>query len=50
MRNLITLLLIKYSYNNQVKEDEKGRACSMDGETRDAYRILVGEHQKEKDR
>jgi hypothetical protein len=24
------------------KEDEMGRACSMDGGTRNAYRILVG--------
>jgi hypothetical protein len=25
----------------QVKEDEMGRACSTNGETRNAYRILV---------
>jgi hypothetical protein len=25
-----------------VKEDEIGRACSMNGEKRNAYRILVG--------
>jgi hypothetical protein len=27
---------------DQVKEDENGRACSMNGEKRNAYRILVG--------
>jgi hypothetical protein len=26
----------------QVKEDELGRACSTNGEKRNAYRILVG--------
>jgi hypothetical protein len=29
-------------YNNQVKEDEIGRACSTNVEMRNAYRILVG--------
>jgi hypothetical protein len=28
--------------NDQVKEDEIGRACSTNGEKRNAYRILVG--------
>jgi hypothetical protein len=28
--------------NNQVKEDEIGRACSTNGEKRNAYRLLVG--------
>jgi hypothetical protein len=28
--------------NDQVKEDEMGRACSTNGEKRNAYRILVG--------
>jgi hypothetical protein len=28
--------------NDQVKEDEMGRACSTNGENRNAYRILVG--------
>jgi hypothetical protein len=28
--------------DDQVKEDEVGRACSMNGETRIAYKILVG--------
>jgi hypothetical protein len=27
----------------QVKEDEMGRACSTNGEKRNAYRILVGQ-------
>jgi hypothetical protein len=26
----------------QVKEDESGRECSTNGETRNAYRLLVG--------
>jgi hypothetical protein len=28
--------------NDQVKEDEMSRACSTNGEKRNAYRILVG--------
>jgi hypothetical protein len=28
--------------NDQVKHDEMGRACSTNGEKRDACRILVG--------
>jgi hypothetical protein len=28
--------------NDQVKEEEMGRACSMNGEKRNVYRILVG--------
>jgi hypothetical protein len=32
---------VKYNYNDQVKEKEVGRACSMHGE-KNAYRILVG--------
>jgi hypothetical protein len=28
--------------NHQVKEDEMGRVCDTMGETRNAYRILVG--------
>jgi hypothetical protein len=28
-------------YVNQAKEDEMGRACSMNGEKMNAYRILV---------
>jgi hypothetical protein len=36
-------VLAKHNYNDQGKEDEMGRACSTNGETRDAYRILMGE-------
>jgi hypothetical protein len=32
----------KYNWNDQVKEDEMGRACSMNRKKRNAYRILVG--------
>jgi hypothetical protein len=32
----------KYNQNDQVKEDEMGRACSTKGAKRNAYRILVG--------
>jgi hypothetical protein len=35
-------LFAKYNSNFQVKEDEMGRACSTNGEKRNAYRILVG--------
>jgi hypothetical protein len=30
-----------YNYNDEVKEEEMGRACSTN-EKRNAYRILVG--------
>jgi hypothetical protein len=30
------------SPSDQVKEDEMGRACSTNGEKRNAYKILVG--------
>jgi hypothetical protein len=40
------VLFIKYTENDQVKEDEKGRACSMHGEQRNAYRILVGKPER----
>jgi hypothetical protein len=32
----------KHGENDQVNQDEIGRECSTHGETRDAYRILVG--------
>jgi hypothetical protein len=32
----------RYNWNDQVKEDEIGRACNTTGEKRNAYRILVG--------
>jgi hypothetical protein len=35
------MLFTKYNQNNQVTEDELGKACSMDGEKRKAYRLLV---------
>jgi hypothetical protein len=37
-----TLLFTKYNYDDQVKEDEMGRACSTNGEKRNACRISVG--------
>jgi hypothetical protein len=36
------VLFSKYNQNDQVKEDEMGRACSTNGEKRNAYKILVG--------
>jgi hypothetical protein len=33
---------VKYNYNDEVKEDEIGRACSTNREKRNAYRILMG--------
>jgi hypothetical protein len=38
----ILALLGKHNLNEQLKEDEMGRACSTSGEKRNAYRILVG--------
>jgi hypothetical protein len=38
-----------YVYNDQVKEDEMGKARSTNGEKSNAYRILVGENQRERD-
>jgi hypothetical protein len=35
-------------YTSAVKEDEMGRACSMNGENRNAYRILVGKPEGKK--
>jgi hypothetical protein len=32
----------KYNLNDQVKEDEMGKACSTNREKRNAYRMLVG--------
>jgi hypothetical protein len=34
--------LAKHNENDQVKEDEMGRACSRTGDKRNAYGILVG--------
>jgi hypothetical protein len=37
-----------YNYNYQDKEDEMGRACSTNGENRNAYRIKVGKKEGKK--
>jgi hypothetical protein len=31
-----------HNFNDQVKVDEMGKACSWNGENRNAYRILAG--------
>jgi hypothetical protein len=36
------------SWNDEIKEDEMGRACSTHGEKRTVYRVLVGKP-KERD-
>jgi hypothetical protein len=36
------IYLLKISTLFQVREDEMGRACSTNGEKRNAYRIFVG--------
>jgi hypothetical protein len=41
MRSFVTCTLLTYNYNDQVKVDEMGRAYSMNGDKRNAYRILV---------
>jgi hypothetical protein len=35
-------LIVSSLTNNQVAEDEMGGPCSMNGEKRNAYRLLVG--------
>jgi hypothetical protein len=42
MRSFLPLLLAKYNYNVQVKEDEMGRACNIHGVKKNVCRILVG--------
>jgi hypothetical protein len=42
------VLLAKHNYNDQVKEDEMGRACSTNGEKRNAYSILVGKPEEKR--
>jgi hypothetical protein len=42
MRSFRTCHFAKYNQNDQVKEDEMGRAYSMKGKKRNAYRILMG--------
>jgi hypothetical protein len=44
MRNFITCTLHQMLF----KEDEMGRACSTNGEKRNAWRILVGEPEGER--
>jgi hypothetical protein len=39
MKSFVTVLFTKYSYSDQVNEDEIGRAYSMNGTRRNAYRI-----------
>jgi hypothetical protein len=43
MRSFVTLLFVKYSYdeNDQIKEDEMGRTYVTQGEEWKAYRILL---------
>ena len=36
------VLFSKHNYNDQVKEEEVGKACRTNGERRNAYRTLVG--------
>jgi hypothetical protein len=36
------VLFAKHNSNDHVNEDEMGRACSTNGEKKNAYRILVG--------
>jgi hypothetical protein len=36
------VLFAKHNSNDQIKENVMGRACSMNREKRNAYRILVG--------
>jgi hypothetical protein len=42
MRSFITCTFAKYDYNDQVMEDEMGRAYSTNWDRRNACRILVG--------
>jgi len=36
---------MKYYSGDQIKKNEKGRACSTCGEMTGAYRVLVGKHE-----
>jgi hypothetical protein len=42
MRGFITCTLRQIQLESSVKEDEIGRACSMNGEEANAYSILAG--------
>jgi hypothetical protein len=39
---ILVMMNLKVLAYKRVKEDEMGRACSMNGEKMNAYRILVG--------
>jgi hypothetical protein len=41
LRSFVTCTPPKQNQKDQVREDEIGRACSMNGEKRNACRILV---------
>lgn len=44
VRGSCFVLLIKYSWRDQIQGDEMGEACGMYGYCRGAYRILVGKY------
>jgi hypothetical protein len=46
MRSFLTCTVHKYNKNDKLKEDEMGRACSMNVEKRISYTLLA-ESQKE---
>jgi hypothetical protein len=49
MRRFITSTLLQvYNYNDQVKKDEMGGACSTNGEKKNAYGILVGKPERKR--
>jgi hypothetical protein len=39
---ICSLLFTKYYYDGQIKEDETGRQVAAMGETKNAYKVLVG--------
>jgi hypothetical protein len=43
LHNEELVLFTKHNENDQVKDDEMDRSCSMHGEKRNAYRISVGQ-------
>jgi hypothetical protein len=42
MRSFIILLFVKYNYNDEVEEDEMGRACRTNGVKRNPCRYWWG--------
>jgi hypothetical protein len=48
MRSYVTCTLRQYNQNDQLKEDEMGRACSTNGPKKNAYRVLVGKRDGKK--